>query len=256
VLCDPLLLRVNKIYARVFRPVALKNAQDAGIVTAKDYLWRTYRGEQQKRMGRCVTKFFKAYDLHITVTQIRALTETTARKALLEGVITPTQREAIMSVNGHSSKTTKEYYILTNRKAEASHGRAGFSKMVGLVTPEQLPVDDGEGDNDNEQQFQVDIDELPIHFGENHPQRHKTDPRSRAKWTKAEITYVGKWVERKLQFNPDITNIIAKCLDHIRSTPACHSLFHPRHVLDSARLKHGVDRYEHMTGKKLLGSKY
>ncbi len=262
VLCDPQLLRANRIYVKKIRPIALQNARIAGLDNAPKFLWLTFDGKQQTRIGRCVTNFFRTHEnLHVTVTQIRALTETTAHKALLEGIITPTQREAIMSVNGHSSKTTKDYYLMSNRKADTAHGRAGFNAMLGLVTPERLyPDNEPDEDSDDnsiaaaqsDDETSVFGDDIQNVFGAEHPQGDNVE--CRAKWTSKEIAYVGKWVERKLASSPGINNIIAKCLAHIRETPSCHPLFHPRHVVDSTRLKNGIERYEKLKGKKLLAS--
>jgi hypothetical protein len=272
VLCDPQLLRVNRIYVKRFRPIALQNAINAGIDTSPNFLWLTFDGKQQTRIGRCVTNFFRTHEnLHVTVTQIRGLTETTAHKALLKGIISPTQREAIMSVNGHSSRTTKDYYLMSDRKADAAHGRAGFNKMLGFVTPERLSIEDtcdgdaytedggdkDDGDDSTSAMESIDSDsafgrDAPIVFGAEHPQGDNME--CRAKWTSEEIGYAGKWVERKLEISPGITNIIAKCLAHIRATPSCHPIFHPRHVVDSTRLKHGIECYEKQTGKRLIGT--
>jgi hypothetical protein len=66
----------------------------------------------------------------------------------------------------------------------------------------------------------------------------------RVKWTEQEIDYVGKWCTKTLRDNPsNSNNIVARCLTHIRNEPAAHRLFHPNHILNSGRLKHGYEAY-------------
>ena len=66
----------------------------------------------------------------------------------VEGTITLSQREAISNVNGHSSQTTKDYYLRANRMQDVKNSAAAFQKMVSPLEPALEPAEDNmEGDN-------------------------------------------------------------------------------------------------------------
>ena len=62
-------------------------------------------------MGYLFKWFMKRnFNLKFTTTSARALVETTAVEAVAEGTITQQEADAFISINGHSTATSKDYY--------------------------------------------------------------------------------------------------------------------------------------------------
>ena len=217
VVINPEILSLLKIYVGRFRPVAVK-------ANPCDYLWVTYKGERISIVGSFVTRFFEKFgNLHVTTTDLRSLAETTAHRAFLAGSISPAERAAITAINGHSSQVTKDHYIRADLNAEATSGRKGFNRMLGL-----------DDINDREVLWPEHDEAVAPIFGTAHPDFGRTT--ERASWTAAEISFVGKWCKKKCRSSPHVNRLMAKCLEHIYDTPACHPIFHQRHVLNTGRL--------------------
>jgi hypothetical protein len=81
-------------------------------------------------------------NLSVNSTAIRSLVETKMHQLHVDGLITTKQREAVMSINGHSSKTTEDYYILKDRAAQVTDARAAFLCVGGV---EGVGGEGGEG---------------------------------------------------------------------------------------------------------------
>jgi len=238
ILTDERLLKATEIYVKTFRPVAVRNARRKGLKSSLDLLWLTYEGEQHRQIGKFVTKLFSTYDFHITTCDLRSLTETKANDAMLAGTMSAAQREAITDLNGHSSQVTKDYYLKTDRVSQSTAGREGFARMLGkssesLDEPNRWPEEY--------------IADIPV-YGERHPDKNN-DINKRARWTREEVGFVGTWIKGYLKENPRATRLLSKLLNHIWTTPSCHAIFHPRHVLTATRLKSGLDAYENQFGR-------
>jgi hypothetical protein len=233
------ILDLMTAYVELLRPRALLNAVEKGMTRSfqkghHNFLWLTWSGERDQRIGRHVTEFFKAnLGLHVTTTNIRSLVETTAHNAMLEGTITSKERNAIQMINGHSSKTTEDYYHKHDRCAESKDARSGFSRL-GVETDTDLEPDPIEWPQQD--------DCVTPQFGAKHPDIGNDT--SRAKWTEAEKSYIGKFCSRTKKEHPHCYNVVAKCLQHILEDEDCHEIFHPRHVTDSSRLRFGWIKYQ------------
>jgi hypothetical protein len=198
----------------------------------------------------------------------------------VEGTITLGQREAISNVNGHSSQTTKDYYLRANRIQDVKNSAAAFQKMVSPLEP---AGDNMEEDNSSWMTNLFDDDDLidessvgynllngrvfneaavPSIFtndevvssayetnlrpqskvGESHPEK-KSNLR-RAEWTDAEVEFVGQWCSKTLRDRPEWSDsIISKCNNFIVHDEEIRKLFHPNHIASSARLRYGYDKY-------------
>jgi hypothetical protein len=226
VVVDGEICNMIRIYVERFRPVAILNND------ACDYLWLTFKGEQVHRMGSYVTRFFEKHgNLHVTTTGLRSLAETTSNRAWAEGKLSMAEKEAITSINGHSSQVTRDYYVRTDQAKETTLGRSGFKRMLG--------IDDADTVEDLWPKRDVVI--VP-QYGASHP--HIQKKTERAYWSDAEIGYVGSWCSKQRQRFPETNRILTKLLDHIRRTPKIHRIFHPRHVLNTSRLRQGLAHYE------------
>ena len=64
-------------------------------------------------------------------------------------------------------------------------------------------------------------------------------PAKRATWTEAECDWIRDWCSRKREVNPDVNNIVSKCLQAIKKDPEAIKIFHEIHTLDVGRLRTG-----------------
>ena len=81
-------------------------------------------------------------------------------------------------------------------------------------------------------------------WGTEHPDYKAINTKSgkpvlRATWTKAECDWIKDWCSRKQEANPDVGNIVSKCLHAIRKDPEAIKIFHEIHTLDVGRLRTG-----------------
>lgn len=95
-------LELLRLYLFFMRPNLLENDDDP--------LFITFQGSKL-RIGRFVTAFFKrTLSLNISTTTIRCIVETQSSDLLLRGEISQEARDSVLTVNGHSSITSKVYW--------------------------------------------------------------------------------------------------------------------------------------------------
>lgn len=95
-------LELLRLYLSFMRPNLLENDDDP--------LFITFQGSKL-RIGRFVTAFFKrTLSLNISTTTIRCIVETQSSDLLLRGEISQEARDSVLTVNGHSSITSKVYW--------------------------------------------------------------------------------------------------------------------------------------------------
>jgi hypothetical protein len=72
-------------------------------------------------------------------------------------------------------------------------------------------------------------------WGENHPEfEMKNGPNERAEWSQAEKNYLIPLAEQLSSISS--SNLMARCLKHIKNDPLATPIFHKRHIMDSGRL--------------------
>jgi hypothetical protein len=81
-------------------------------------------------------------------------------------------------------------------------------------------------------------------WGTEHPDYQAVNDKSgkpiqRATWTTAECDWIRRWCSKKQEANPDVSNIVAKCLQAIKKDPDAIKIFHEIHTLDVGRLRTG-----------------
>jgi hypothetical protein len=271
----PVVLKLLQAYKVKFRPRNCGGPKSPLFITRNGKLYNISRG---------VTRFFKAeLGIHINTTTIRSLVETTMHKALMQGVITPEERAAVMNINGHSSQVTKEYYIRNEREADVANGCSAFKKCAdlesshsqSLFTPDAgaerwtgssssasrfidttesnnigIEYDFIECDTMNnsalsfEEEFGLTVEDFSslqaLDYGAKHPNQNKDA--LRVAWSNEEIKIIGHWCDNALRTNPQWSStIVARCLTFISSNDEARQYFHPHHVEDSSRLRHGYD---------------
>jgi hypothetical protein len=87
-------------------------------VEISDHLLLAWSGKKALKDDNLSTKFtafFRGTNLHLTITALRTLHETRAAEMERKGIITPGQRAAITSINGHTSEVAREYYLRENQ---------------------------------------------------------------------------------------------------------------------------------------------
>ena len=177
------------------------------------------------KLGHLVTQYFKTtMDLHLTTTMIRSLWEIMADKAFKVAAISQEQRSAIMNINGHSSQTTKDYYLRAAREQDARHG-AEVSEAINQHNVQLL---------NNEDRHAASTSKYA--WGTAHPCYNMTGS-ERVKWSSFEKDFVIKWCNDAVTVNPELEyKIVRLCLEHIKSDPVLIAEFHMHHTLDGSRL--------------------
>ena len=197
----------------------------ASFHTTSDVFFIDHEGHtfDSTKLGHLVTQYFKTtMSLHITTTMIRSLWEIMADKALKADVINSEQRSAILNINGHSSQTTKDYYLRAAREQDALHGEEVREAII----------------RHDVQLINVDCQRTlttKFAWGTEHPCYGLSA--SRVQWSDFEKRFVIEWCDRALLANPELKyKIVRMCLDHIKSQPSLVAQFHEHHTLDSSRL--------------------
>jgi hypothetical protein len=257
-----------KAYVTLVRPKLLMGLDDP--------LFINYGGTAKYDIAKGVRNYFsQTLNLHLHTNRIRSIVETQMQDLLEEGIITPLQKSAIEHVNGHDSETTRDYYVKKKRKQDAHNAFKAFDIFDANVGHVGRPIDDTfETSVDNHFETSVDSNfETPFDdslllesfledyvdvqepmqlqvtqncgvIGCKHPHFDALGSQMRAPWTEEEVDFVGNWCTKNILDHPEWEKtIVSKCTKYIKSTPAVRELFHPLHVTDSSRLRHGLEVY-------------
>jgi hypothetical protein len=262
---------VSVIRPQVRRPLVLMEQHE-------EPLWLTYTGEKELDVGRLVTSFFtRTCGLSVTITAIRSLVETTVHKMHKEGKITDAQRMAVQNINGHSSETTKAYYLLEDRADDVLCSRgvladdldAAIGELAAdlhdddleahlhaepahLPVPLPLPLPGSAASPASVRTGMIQAPRNPrsftqlpqlIDWGTSHPD-YQNERKDTAIWTYEEKSFLGRWCSEYRAAYPEVKSVVAKCLQHIRTNPVAIRIFHKHHTLTSARLRNGLRQFE------------
>ncbi len=257
-------------YVTVLRPQVRR---PSAVEDSEEPLWLTYKGEREDDVGRLVTRFFtRTCNLSVTITAIRSLVETTMDKKYKEGKITDTQRTAVQNINGHSSATTKAYYLLENRTddvlcsrgalvdeldafmdelaADLSDDELGIQRPLPLPLPlspppfSQLPTTPTTASTTAPvSERSRTVPSIYMEWGTEHPD-YKVDGKGTAVWTDKEKIFLWEWCTNYRATYPEVKTVVAKCLNHIRTNPIAVRIFHRNHILNSSRLRNGLRQFE------------
>jgi hypothetical protein len=223
---------IFKIYLDHVRPQVAKNMHE---VKPNDPLWVPYTGEKEIKITKLVKSFFQRHlGLHITTSAIRTLVETKAKDFLDNNSISPSEKEAIAMVNGHSSQMVKAHYLLKDRAKDVHNSRKLFDIIQSQCSEKSISNDGFEW-----------VDETPqayIDWGTSHPDYGKS---GRARWSTAELNYIKRWIIGKVSsrsYHSGRRTLCALMLDDITNGSEhenARHIFHTSHVLNTARLRHG-----------------
>ena len=116
------------IYITKWRSWALSRRPSADPCNA---LFLNSNGKPAIQLGACFTKFFlHAANLQITTSWMRTLYETGLSDANRNGLISAAELSAAQNVNGHSSRTVKEHYIMGTRKHDGQVSKAMMARLT------------------------------------------------------------------------------------------------------------------------------
>lgn len=228
-----------EFYGKVLRPQVR-----AGIPRAEEPLWLQFNGEPEARIGHRVADFFKlSANLKVTTTSIRSLMETAADKLYQSGDISEVDKKAVTKLNGHSSTIAENHYIHRDQVQCVAQSRTVVEKVISkLQTSNPLTHVASVNRTAEASTFRSMIPSETVYkrpvYGTAHPMFGvKT---KKVRWTDDEIAYIDKFYARLVQAGDRLTTVAARCLDQIRQDEYAISIFHENHVVDSARLSHGV----------------
>ena len=250
-----------KAYIAFIRPKLMMGPNDP--------LFINYSGTTQFDVSKGLTNYFsQMLNLHLHTNRMRSIVETEMQDLLEEGSITPMQKLAIENVNGHDSATTRDYYVRKKRKQDAINSLEAFSIFDAKDDNEKddsIYQDDALLDTlDDKDLFEscletfLEEEEDPQDafnstsgvVGIKHPHYDPTATPLRVPWTDAEIDFVGNWCKTNIEANPAWEKtIVSKCTKYIKSTPAVREIFHPIHITDSTRLRHGLETFNKRQNK-------
>lgn len=202
--------------------------------------------------------------------------ETEADAMYDNGKISAATRKAISNIGGHSDLTVKNYYVKKRRRQDAEDGQYMFD-VIGQANPLSsdswfseddcyehnnfdLPNENSTSDTFRDEEGYQALPPTPHHaqytpppnshwqspptkqwkgeisWGQNHPEYNS--PKTRIPWSDEENDYIKRWwMEHGSAYH---TNVAARLLAHIRNDPDAHAIFHSNHILDSARVRHGL----------------
>lgn len=94
------------------------------------FLFLTFQGEQNKSLGRLLTKYFgDKIGKRITSTSLRSLVATEAANQHKKGHISDEQFNSLHTIAGHSDRIAKEHYIKESVFSNVHHGNTAFQAI-------------------------------------------------------------------------------------------------------------------------------
>lgn len=252
-------LELFELYVNKVRP----QVRRAHIDGTEEPLWLHYDGTLLKGVGKHVTRYFKrTLRVSTSTTIIRSLVETEVDQMHKRGVISGEQRIAVQNINGHTSETTRAYYLMEDRAADVLCTEGVLTSDIDAlmeVFAEEMSDDELRGPplpppapaaphmrvsrppplplpTWTAPQAQV------LDWGTRHPDYATT--KATATWTHEEKQYVGTWCANYRLRYPESSNAVAQCLKHIQRDPEAIAIFHKFHTLDCTRLRNGQRQYE------------
>ena len=107
----------------------------------EDPFFLTREGQEMtsRDLSYCYSRFMHQHlNKHVTTTGYRSLVQTTAEEAMEQGTISPAQRAAFHTINGHSSATCKQFYIRKSAVNAANTAMQAFCKLIGNEAEEVI----------------------------------------------------------------------------------------------------------------------
>lgn len=97
---------------------------------ATDALFIGHNGAPIKDLNRYFTGFNERnLNIHFTSTSMRSLNETASCAAAMDGTISDAQHSSCVAINGHSSATSKQFYIRRTMCATAGNAMRAYAQV-------------------------------------------------------------------------------------------------------------------------------
>lgn len=255
IIAQKITAKLLKIYLTIVRPKVLELNPRAG---EHDKLWLNFNGTpvSKSSISHKVIKFFKNNgDIHMTSNDIRSLIETSAETLLGNGIITGEERQAVKNVNGHTGRTTLDYYIRQNRGNDAKLSNKVFKHISKTQVDEEESDENESEESDEDAKDEFDEEEIlslnlvsqkekkdcwgteHVHFSEK--------GRQRATWMDLEVQTIGDWCAERIRNTPALRSQIVKhCWKNfttVSKSKVMH-IFHAIHIKDNTRLSQGYTK--------------
>jgi hypothetical protein len=73
----------------------------------------------------------------------------------------------------------------------------------------------------------------------------------RIPWMTQELAYMYTWMSDKIRANPAVASqVVSKCLNHMKRDPAAYPIFHRNHVINGETLRHGYRKLTKMAASE------
>lgn len=202
-------------------------------------------------MSRLVRGFFLHNSpLRVTTNGLRSLTATRFTEAQANGVISSDELRSAHAVNGHTGTTSRDYYVKQSRLQDAINAQQAWKKvrmteppMTPVATTTSRPIVATGGSDHDDHHATVTLHGFGD-WGRNHPAGKAGVNVRRAEWTAEELDWISNWLRTNVgdSISAAVGSSqchIRRCLDDIIRTKTARRIFHPLHVADSGRLRHG-----------------
>lgn len=200
---------------------------------------------------------------------MRSLTATRFADAEARGVIDAREVRAAQVVNGHTAATSNRYYVKTTRLQDAKAAHTAWKKVrlsetTAADADAQLSVTGASSAADAESPSATvaspavanGFSGLVMHgfgdWGRDHPTMKVSPEARRAEWSSAELRWIEEWMRKNRGHCVGTMGNqchIRKCLDDIIRDKNARRTFHPLHVADSGRLRHGFRKLPSTSAK-------
>ncbi len=201
-------------------------------------------GGKHNTLGRAAKKWIKTtLQLNMNTTNLRTLVETTADKNYFSGLITAAQRESVCRVNGHSSKTARDYYVRQELAMHIANSQIalGLAENNDSTSTSTVVNADActEANITANALFNAHDNFSYAEWGSEHP--NFGSDAARVRFSKNEKAYMKAFaVEFRSRHGKVEGNFAAQLLAHIRADPKALPIFHENHVVDSSRIRNGL----------------
>ena len=188
---------------------------------------------------------------------MRSLTATRFADAEARGVIDAREVRAAQVVNGHTAATSNRYYVKTTRLQDAKAAHTAWKKVrLSETTAADADAQLSATGASSAAQLSAGFSGLVMHgfgdWGRDHPTMKVSPEARRAEWSSAELRWIEEWMRKNRGHCVGTMGNqchIRKCLDDIIRDKNARRTFHPLHVADSGRLRHGFRKLPSTSAK-------
>jgi len=111
--------------------VSYKMVRDMKKNFTSEFFFLTFSGTPHDRLGRLITIYFHKKDsaMKVTTTVLRSMVESEANTLNRKGLISDGDLKSLQNINGHSEKTSEQYYIKQRTFDDVQSGNRIFERI-------------------------------------------------------------------------------------------------------------------------------